>query len=106
MFILFPSYVPPCTIFLIRSLRDRLQRMLEANELRYRISGERITILDESSGSGFVCSSDVKLGDAIGRLRKLEQGNIGKRQDTVLRAAKIIQEDMKLLKTSVLMISQ
>ena len=97
--------------FLIRSIRDRFRSMLEAHGLRYgngirsfqlkekllKHFGNQITILDESSGSGFVCSSDVKLGDAIGRLRKLEQeGNVDKRQEAVLLAAKIIREDMKL----------
>lgn len=91
------------TGFLVRSIRDRFRTMLEATGVKYgncvrsfqlkekllKHFGNRITILDESGGSGFVCSSDVRLGDAIGRLRKLEQdGNVDKRQEAVLLAAK------------------
>ena len=99
--------------YLVRSLRDRYRTILQelgvtdphsytSQNLKIKLLnhyGKHISVIDETCSSGFICPSDVRLGDALEKMRKLEkQSSLDKRQDTVLRAAKIIREDAKTCK--------
>ena len=56
-------------------------------------------MLDQTCGSGFLCASDVALGDAIEKLRKLEKENSENKNLCVLKqAAKILRDDAKQCK--------
>ena len=53
--------------------------------------GKLISVIGQSSGSGFICSSSLSLGDALRNLQKLQEDlKIDKDYQTLQRAAKII----------------
>ena len=60
--------------------------------------GNRVVILDQSGqASGFVCAASVPLGDAMAKLKQLEQqSQLDPKQETIYKAAKILREDAKL----------
>ena len=61
--------------------------------------GSRVSILDQSIGSGFICASDILLGDALDKLRRLEnEYSVDPHQATLYRAARILREDAKACK--------
>lgn len=99
--------------FLVQTLRDRYRQILAtlgvSTSERYRSItlkwklmqhfGSRIALLDQSTGSGFICASSVPLGDALAMLRQLEnENNFDKKQECLLRAAKYLKSDIKLCK--------
>ena len=53
--------------------------------------GERISIINQTGGSAFICGSSIPLGDALEELRHLEakESQIDETQRIILRAAKI-----------------
>ena len=62
--------------------------------------GKRISILNQSCGSGYICASSVPLGDALDRLKILEPDNhVDERQYTLKRAAKILRTDIDMCRT-------
>ena len=61
--------------------------------------GSRVSILDQSIGLGFICASDIPLGDALDKLRRLEnEYNVDQHQATLYRAARILRENAKACK--------
>ena len=59
----------------------------------------RVSILDQSIGSGFMCASYIPLGDPLDKLKRLEnEYNVDPHQATLYRAARILQEDAKASK--------
>ena len=99
--------------FLVKSLRDKYRGILRelgvktADTYRpitlkwklIRHFGWRVSILDQSIGSGFICASDIPLGDALDKLRRLEnEYNVGQHQTALYRAARILREDAKACK--------
>lgn len=71
-----------------RSIKKKFKTKLQ------QYYGSRISILDESSGSGFVCASTVPLGDAIAKLKQFERDrNINKAEQTLIEAAKILRKE-------------
>ena len=72
--------------FLIKSLQDQYRVILHELGVKpadeYRSStlklklqqhfGKRVSIISQSSGSGFICASTVPLGDALEKLKRLE----------------------------------
>ena len=60
--------------------------------------GNRVAILDQSGqASGFICAASTPLGDALAKLKQLEQQSyLDPKQETIYRAAKILREDAKL----------
>lgn len=101
--------------YMVRSLRDRFRSILKedgvANPETFRSSqlkvklckyfGMKISIIQESGGSGFICASNIPLGDALAKLYALEkESKLDKRMETVVRAAKILREEAKACKKS------
>ena len=99
--------------FLIQSLRDRYRVILASlgvqNSEKYRsitlkqrlqqYFGSRVTVVDQSCGAGFLCASNIALGDAIDKLRKLENDrNENKDLEILKKAAKILRKDAKQCK--------
>ena len=74
--------------FLIKSLRDQYRAILlelgvktagtyQSITLKLKLQqkfGKHISIINQSSGSGFICASTIPLGDAPEKLRHLELG--------------------------------
>jgi len=61
--------------------------------------GKRISILDQSCGSGFICASTIPLGDALEKLRHREAAQHEDEKHRTLRhAAKILRADCKQCK--------
>ena len=51
--------------------------------------GNTILILDQSGGSGFVCSSEIKQGNAMEKLLKMDENyNVDERQEIVFQTTK------------------
>ena len=83
-----PLFNDKC-VFLIRSLRDQyrtiLQKLQVKNDDDYRATtlkwklkekyGISIAIISQACGSGFICASTKPLGDALEKLRHLEEKN-------------------------------
>lgn len=99
--------------FFIKSLRDRYRSILKDlnvnNAETYRSTslklklvqhyGKRISIIGQSTGSGFICSSSLPLGDALHKLQKLQsEFNVDENYQTLQRAAKILRSDCKQCK--------
>ena len=99
--------------FLIKSLRDKYRENLKklgvanaesyrSHALREKISqyyGSRVSILDQSYEAGFLCASDIPLGDAFKKLSQIQKSHNMDKKDTVLhKAAKILRDDAKLCK--------
>lgn len=56
--------------------------------------GSRVSILNQTCGSGFMCASGVPLGDALEKLRRLEADHMQDEKHRALRqAAKILRAD-------------
>ena len=95
-------------VFLIKILRDEYRLLLldkgvltwdgyRSTTLKTRLKshfGSRISILEQTYGSGFICASNVCLGDAIEKLHKLEKMNsFGiEKQKSLVTAAKILRD--------------
>ncbi|KAK1887399.1 Sarpagan bridge enzyme [Dissostichus eleginoides] len=94
--------------FLVKSLRDRYREILRelgiktadqyrSTTLKLKLQqhfGGRVSILDQTCGSGFICASAVPLGDALEKLRRLEADHKEDAKYHALRqAAKILQTD-------------
>lgn len=87
--------------FLIQSLRDRCRVILaslgvrnsekyRSNTFKWRLQqhfGNRVTVLDQSCGAGFLCASNIALGDAIAKLRELEKDKNESKELGILRQA-------------------
>ena len=95
---------------LVKSVRDQYRAIIlelgvktpdyQSVKLKWKLQqrfGKRISILNQSCGSGFICASSVPLRDALDRLRMLEPDNhVDERQYTLQRAAKILRTDIDM----------
>ncbi|XP_030833483.1 uncharacterized protein LOC105441519 [Strongylocentrotus purpuratus] len=95
--------------FLVESLRDRYRDILmdlgvdkgnqyRATVLKQKLQdhyGSRISVLNQTKGSGFICASTVPLGDALDKLRRLEGDE---KHHTLLQASKILRADCEKCK--------
>lgn len=99
--------------FSVKSLRDRYRIILRelgvSSADTYRSAylkskfeqhyGKRISIIGQSSGAGFICSSSLPLGDALRKLQQFqEDSRIDNDYQTLQRAAKILRSDCKKCK--------
>ena len=99
--------------FLIKSLRDQYRAILQelqvknaddyrANTLKWKLKekyGKSIAIISQACGSGFICESTIPLGDALEKLRHLEEEKlISDDHRTLQRAAKILRNAAKQCK--------
>ena len=90
---------------LVKSLRDKYREILrelgvktadtyQAITLKWKLIRHfwsRFSIIDQSIGSGFICASDIPLGDALDMLRRLEnEYNVDPHQATLYRYARIL----------------
>ena len=58
--------------------------------------GERISIINQTGGSAFICASFIPLGNALEKLRQLEaQSQVDETNQILQRAAKILRCDIK-----------
>ncbi|XP_034038500.1 uncharacterized protein LOC117521252 [Thalassophryne amazonica] len=99
--------------FLVTTLRDQYRKHLHehgvktadkyrAITLKWKLEqkfSRRISIINQTSGSGFICASTVPLGDALEKLRQLEAAQyVDEKQRTLYQAAKILWADSQLCK--------
>lgn len=99
--------------FFIKSLRDRYRTILKefgvktadnykSSRLKLKLEqhfGKRISIIRQSSGSGFICASSIPLGDALQKLQKVQADmHIDENDQTLQHAAKILRADCKQCK--------
>jgi len=102
--------------FMVKSLRDKYRSILKKLGVKtsesYKTTslilklqqhfGKKISIINQSSGSGFLCASSVSLGDALEKLRQLETEHCkDKKQHTLEKAARILKDDFKLCKKAI-----
>ena len=99
--------------YLVKSLRDQYRAILQelgvktadsyrSITLKLKLQhqyGNRISILDQSCGSGFICASTIPFGGALEKLRHLEAGKHADDKHRTLRhSAEILREDCKQCK--------
>ena len=99
--------------FFVKSLRDRYRCILKELDvkgaetyrsvsLKARLEqhyGKRISIIGQTGGSGFICSSSLSLGDALQKLQQLQADmKIDENFQTLQRAAKLLRADCKQCK--------
>ena len=92
--------------FQVQKLRDRYREILQdlgvqagdqyrSTSLKKKLQehfGSRISVLEQTTGAGFICASKVPLGDALEKLRHLGD-DIDDKHDILLQAAKILRAD-------------
>lgn len=89
--------------FLVKSLCDHYRDILRelgvdlyrSHALKLKLQqhfGSCISILEQTWGSGFICASNVPLGDALEKVRRLED-NMDEKYHILQKAAKIIRAD-------------
>ncbi len=94
--------------FFLKSVRNPYREILRelgvknADEYRtismklklQQLFGSRVSVLNQTCGSGFMCASGVPLGDALEKLRRLEADHMQDEKHHALRqAAKILRAD-------------
>lgn len=95
--------------YLLVTLRDMYREELKAtgvpvwstyrsSQLKKRLEdlfGNKIVFLPQTSGSDFVCSSSVNIGDALTKLKQLQDNSQRSDDDKVLEAARILRQTAK-----------
>lgn len=96
--------------FLMKNLRDQYREILRelgvktadsyrSINLKWRLQqrfNQQISFINQSSGSGFICASNVPLGDALEKLRQLEaEQHVDEKHQALYQAAKILRADFK-----------
>ena len=76
----------------------KLESRVKCLALRKKISeryGSKVSFLDQTSSSGFVCSSSVPLGEALKMRIDIQKEGEGKEAKTLKQAGKIIRKDLE-----------
>ena len=111
-----PSLFKDFSAFLISSLRDKYRDILVElgieTATRYSLGkmkvklqkhfGDRISILHDTKGSGFVCASTVPLGSALAKLKSLEENVVKDQNDILLAVSEILRADCEKCKRDTL----
>ena len=90
---------------ILHELGDKTADEYRSSTLKLKLQQhfcKRISIISQSSGSGFICASTVPLGDALEKLKHLEvELHEDVKYHTLQCAAKILRADSKLCKRQI-----